>query len=107
MNVKLLSTLPAEWKCKKPIQTYETRFVYIGFRRYDTHKKTISGFLHTSDGSVTYQEFPTSETVLSRAYHTECVRVTVYSESPRVWTEELSPYDLFAFVQHPTQTACT
>ena len=107
MNIKLLAELPAEWKGRKPLRTYETRFLSIGFRRYDTEQKTISGFLHNPDGSVTYEETPTTETVFPRAYHTEHVRVTIYSESPRVWTEETSPQEVFIFVQQPTQAACT
>lgn len=103
MNVSLLTELPEEWKGKKPLRTYETRFLYIGFRRYDTEQKTISGFFRNTDGSVTYQETPTEEVVFSRVYHTEHVRVTVYSQSPRVWTEETSPYEVFTFVQQPIQ----
>lgn len=103
MNVKLLSELPSEWKGRKPIRTYETRFLSIGFRRYDTEERTISGFRRSPDGSVTYEEFPTQETVFSRVYTTEHVRVTVYSTAPRVWTEESSPYEVLVFVQQPTQ----
>lgn len=37
--------------------------------------------------------------VISRGFHVEPVRVTVYSENPRVWKEELSPVEIYFFKQ--------
>jgi hypothetical protein len=104
MKVKLLSQVPPEWK--KPIRSYETRFLYIGFRRYDTFQKTLSSF-HYSGNGVEYEEEPYEGEVFSRCYSTELAHVIVYSESPRVWVEELSPHERFVFVQQPTQATCT
>ena len=104
MKVKIVAKLPDEYK--KPIRSYETRFLYIGFRRYDTFQKTISSFQYSDEGIV-FQEDPYEDEMFSRAYSTELARVTIYSESPRVWVEELSPHERFVFVQQPTQAACT
>jgi hypothetical protein len=82
----------------KPVQVYETRMMYIGFKyRYNTHKKTLSSIEKQSDGSITFVEIPAATEVFARAYASENVRVTIYSESPRVWAEETSPYDLVVF----------
>ena len=89
----------------KPIHTYETRMMYISAKyRYDTHKKTISSFEKEADGSITFSETPSTTDVFARAYASEHVRVTVYSESPRVWMEEISPNDFVVFVQVTPQS---
>ena len=89
-----------------PVRTYETTMIYVGFRfRYDTHKKTVSSMEKQPDGTVTFTEAPTDIDVFARGYSSEQVRVTIYSESPRIWVEETSPYDFFTFVQQPTQPA--
>ena len=90
----------------KPIREYETRFIYVGFRfRYDTHTKMLSSIETHSDESITYTETPCDCDVFSRGYSTENAKVTVYSDSPRIWCEEMSPTDYFVFVQQPTQAA--
>jgi hypothetical protein len=105
MNVLLLNELPEQWKHARPLRTYETRMLYLGFRRYNIEQKTISTITHTGDGLVHYQESPFDSPVFSRGYGCEQVRVKVYSDSPRVWVEELSPYERTVFVQQPQQTA--
>ena len=105
MNVKLLDELPEQWKYTMPLRTYETRMLYLGFRRYNIAQKTISTITRSEDGSVRYEELPFESAVFSRGYGCEQVRVTVYSDSPRVWVEELSPYERTVFVQQPQQTA--
>lgn len=99
----IYKTLPAQWANRTPLRTYDTRFLYIGFRRYDTTTKIISGFQTQPDGSFLYEETKPEDTVLPRSYSCEHVSVVVYSESPRVWVEELSPHERFVFVQQPTQ----
>ena len=102
MNILITKTRPDT----KPIRQYETQIIYVGMKyRYDTHTKTLSSIEKLSDGTMTYTEMRSETDVFSRAYSTENVRVTVYTESPRVWTEETSPYDFFTFVQQPTQAA--
>ena len=93
MKVTISSTIPTRWRSAKPIQSYDTHFLYIGVERYDTVAKTLSYF--TSDGD--YGQTPCQQTTFSSGYATEPVRVTLYSESPRVWSEELSPEELFFF----------
>jgi hypothetical protein len=105
MNVLLLNELPEQWKHVKPLRTYETRILYLGFRRYNIEQKTISTITRTGDGLVHYEESPFESAVFSRGYGCEQVRVSVYSDSPRVWVEALSPYERTVFVQQPQQTA--
>ena len=104
MQVAILSVPPPEWKDKKPIETYETRFLYLGFSRYDTAKETLSNFYRDEDsGVIQYTERPHPEACFSRCYAAEHVRVTIYSLSPRVWKEEADAVHFF--VQQPQQTA--
>jgi len=98
MNIKILPELPEEWKNKKPLRSYETRFLYIGLRRFDTIKKTLSSFQYTDKGIV-YCEEPSSDITVSRLYSTELAQVSVYSESPRVWIEELSPHERYIYAE--------
>jgi hypothetical protein len=44
-----------------------------------------------------YNEAPWNGSVLSRGYHSELVRVTLYRESPRLWKEETSPHQQHFF----------
>lgn len=103
MKIQILSSLPAEWVNAKPLRTYETRFLSLGFRRYDIERKMISSFERHADGSILYTETPADDVVFSRSYATELATVSVYSESPRVWVEQVSPHERFVFVQQPTQ----
>lgn len=103
MKIQILTTLPDSWMATRPIRTYETRLISLGFRRYDVETKQVSWFLRNPDGTIDYDEAPLDDRVLSRAYATEQVRITVYSESPRVWVEETSPHERFVFVQQPMQ----
>ena len=52
------NSLPAEWANRKPVERYETQFLYVGLSRYDTVKKTLSNFNRTEDGKVVYTETP-------------------------------------------------
>ena len=100
MNVSVHTELPADWKGKKPLRTYETRLMYIGFRRYDIERNILSDFQRDDKtGNIVYTEVQFPDLVFSRAYHTELVRVSVYSESPRVWVEEMTPDESFVFVE--------
>lgn len=103
MNIQILASLPPEWSNAKPVRTYETRFLALGFRRYDIERKMISSFEQQPDGTIFYTETPADDAVFSRSYATEITTVVVYSESPRVWVEQVSPHERFVFVQQPTQ----
>lgn len=87
-------------------KSYDTKFLYVGFSRYDTEKKILSKIVKRSDGKIRYTE-GICGTTFSRGYHTELVRITTYSESPRVWSEELSPECIYYFVQQPIQAVVT
>lgn len=94
-----MSQLPAEWGSKKPIERYETQFLYVGFSRYDTVKKTLSNIVQTNEGKTLYTERQCDDSVLAKCYVTEYATVTVYSLNPRVWTEDMGVNDIHAFVQ--------
>lgn len=95
----MLSKLPSEWATKKPIEKYETQFLYVGLSRYDTVKKTISNITRAPDGKATYTEKPYGDKSLARCYVSEFATVTVYSHSPRIWVEDLGVDDKMVFVE--------
>jgi hypothetical protein len=99
------SKLPSEWVTKRPIETYDTQFFYIGLSRYDTKKKVLSNIIRKDNGKTVYIETPTNDTVFARGYISEFATITVYSHSPRVWVEDMGINDIQAFVQQPTQVA--
>jgi hypothetical protein len=101
----MMTTLPTEWATKKPIERYETQFLYVGLSRYDTTKKTLSNIVRTEDGKTVYTESPYNGN-LARCYISEFATITVYSQNPRVWTEDLGVNDHHAFLQkQPTQVS--
>ena len=71
-----------------PLRVYETTYIYVGFRRYDTALKKLQTIARV-DGKYTFSETDYTPNVLSRGYHTELARVTEYSKSPRIWKEEV------------------
>lgn len=95
----------------KPIREYETCFIYVGCKyRYDTYTKTLSSIEKHTDGSITYTEMPSDSAVFSRGYSSENMRVIVYSDSPKIWCEEIAVDDYFVFtetlgIQHVTRTS--
>lgn len=94
-----MSRLPAEWVGKKPVERYETQFLYVGLSRYDTVKKTLSAILRSTDGKVLYDETPYDDGPLARSYVSEFATVTVYSKSPRVWVEDMGINEQTVFVE--------
>jgi hypothetical protein len=92
-----MSRLPSEWATKKPIEKYETQFLYVGLSRYDTVKKTLSSIVR-SPGKTVYTETP-YEGSLARCFVTEYATITVYSQSPRVWKEDMGVNDVSVFVE--------
>lgn len=100
---KKLAFLPRP--SSRPLYTYETQYIYTGFRRIDTHRKCVMEITDDESEQLWYDEFPWKEGVVSRNYHTEWVRVTVYSESPRVWSEALGPEEPIAVFSVETATS--
>lgn len=94
MRVQLLSSVPPRLR---PLRTYETTFLSIGFGRYDTERKTLTKFIET-DGGLVVQEIPFDASVVPRAYHAEMARVAIYSDSPRIWSETVDD-QTFVFQQ--------
>ena len=84
----------------KPIREYETQIIYIGLRfRYDTHAKTISSIMRQPGGDITYYEEPRDTSAFSQSYHSENMRMIVYSDSPKVWCEETAPNEYCVFTE--------
>ena len=98
MNIQISSGLPEAYQKKKPIKSYETKFIYTGFSRYNVETKTLSNFEVKKD-KVLYKEVPYDGTVFSRSYTVELVRIHLYSEHPRIWSEETSPFHIDFFQQ--------
>ncbi len=78
------------------MSTYETKHIYTGVSWFNSAKKTLCKLVE-KDKTLFYTEAPWNGSVLSRGYHTELVRVTVYRESPRLWKEETSPHQQHFF----------
>ena len=66
--------------------TYDTKFLYTGNGRIDTHKQTYQVF--QMGPPITLFERPFKGGVVSRVYSTELATVTEYSKTPRKWKEE-------------------
>ena len=94
MQVHISSVPPAQ--LPPPVSTYETKHIYTGLGWFNSAKKTLCKLVER-DGKLFYAEAPWNGSVLSRGYHTELVRVTVYRESPRLWKEETSPHQQHFF----------
>jgi hypothetical protein len=94
MDVLIGTKIPAQFAKMRGL-TYETRYLYTGFGRYNEHEKTLEVFHRDKDGKTTFFSRPFVLQVLSRVYHTELVRVTVYSNNPRIWTEDVGEGNLF------------
>ena len=100
MNILITDGIPNEYQKRKPIKTYETTFLYIGLSRYNTETKMLSNFELKND-KIIYKEFPYDGSVFSRSYTAEPVRMILYSESPKIWAEELSTERVHFFQQMP------
>ena len=74
--------------------TYETRYLYTGFGRVNEHEKTLE-VLQKKDGKIIFFTRPFMLHVLSRVYHVELARVTIYSSNPRMWSEEVDGVTFF------------
>ncbi len=97
--MQLTNGVPPAWQARRPLREYETRMLYTGFSRYDVDRKVLSTISVTPEGNLLYTERKHEGRVFSRVYAAEHVRVIVYSESPKVWAEELSPYETHFFQQ--------
>ena len=76
---------PPAWATAKGT-TYETKFVYTGSGRIDTHAKTYQVF--QLGPPITLFERPFEGGVVSRVYSAEFATITEYSKTPRKWKEE-------------------
>jgi len=106
MEIKIQPQIPSEWAWKKPLEEYETTLLSTGFRRFNTKTKVLSTIVREGD-RILYSETPWESGVLSRCYNAELVRMVVYSKSPAVWAEIVSPEDVYFFEQQVKSTAST
>ena len=97
MEVKQLSTLPPNLTSSP--KTYETRYLYTGFSKYDTEQNKVICMERLPNGNFMIHEAEYKPHAISRVYHTEHVRVTIYQEHPRIWSETLSPHEVYFFQQ--------
>jgi hypothetical protein len=102
MEVSIQSHIPPEYASRRPLREYETQQIATGLSRYNVQTKTVST-LRLENGRLLYTEVPYAGTLLSRAYTTELVRMIVYSDSPKVWAEVVSPDCLYFFAQKHLQ----
>ena len=91
MQIEVLSDVPPEFAKAKPLRTYETQYIYTGFRRYDVERSVLMEFVETAEGII-LKEVPLAPGVFSRGYSAEVAVVSVYSETPRIWKEYLNPH---------------
>ena len=88
------STVPEQYKKQKGT-TYETRYLYTGFGRYNEHDKTLETIQVDEKGDYDFFSRHQEAQVFSRVYHTELVTITLYSTSPREWSETVGPATYF------------
>jgi hypothetical protein len=94
MKLFITNKVPAPYSSQKGT-TYETRYLYTGFGRYNEFEKTLEVIQVESDESFSFFNRPHVVDVLSRVYHTEPVTLTLYSASPRIWKETVGDVTWF------------
>ena len=94
MKLFITNKVPAPYSSQKG-STYETRYLYTGFGRYNEFEKTLEVIQVESDESFSFFSRPHVVEVLSRVYHTEPVTLTLYSASPRIWKETVGDVTWF------------
>lgn len=104
MEITLSSSIPAEWATKKPLEEYETTLLSTGFSRFNSKTKRLSTIRREGD-RLFYSEVVWESGILSRCYHAEQVRMVIYSTTPAVWAEVLSPEDVYFFQQQVSATS--
>lgn len=96
MEVRLHKQLPTQYTRVVPT-TYETQFLYTGMSRVDKTNSTLTTTRLLENGHLAITEQPYDIAVLSRVYHVEHAKVDVYSKNPKVWSEMISPTEVYFF----------
>lgn len=86
MKLLITNTVPEKYASQKGT-TYETRYLYTGFGRYNEFEKTLEVIQLDPDETFTFFTRPYVAEVFSRVYHVEPVTLTLYSACPRIWKE--------------------
>ena len=94
MKLCITNKVPAPYSSQKGT-TYETRYLYTGFGRYNEFEKTLEVIQVEPDESFSFFSRPHVVEVLSRVYHTEPVTLTLFSASPRIWKETVGDVTWF------------
>jgi len=100
MKITIQTKVPLPYSAQKGT-TYETRYLYTGFGKYNEYEKTLEVVQVNPDGTYTFFSRPHEPSVFSRVYHVETVLLTLYSASPRIWKEEVG--DAVFFFQEIVQ----
>jgi len=95
MKITISKIIPAHYEGQKG-STYETKYFYTGFGRYNEYEKALEVMKLENDGTYTFSTRPHDAEVFSRVYHVELATLTLYSASPRVWKETVGN-DTFFF----------
>lgn len=96
MEVRLHKQLPTQYTHVVPT-TYDTQFLYTGMSRIDKTNSTLTTTTLLENGHLRISEQPYDIAVLSRVYHVEHAKVDVYSKHPKVWSEMISPTEIYFF----------
>ncbi len=96
MEARLHKKLPTQYTSLVPT-TYETQFLYTGMSRVDKTMSTLTTCQLLDNGNFFITEHPYEIGVLSRVYHVEHVRIDIYSKEPKVWSETISPTEVYFF----------
>ena len=101
LEVRRLHILPkSDFPLKnlpKPHKQYTTTMIWCGKTCYDTVGHVGRSFFPEPDGVVRMEEVPYPQH-LPYMSHTEIVTVTIYSNEPRIWSEN---EDLFMEIHVP------
>jgi hypothetical protein len=99
MDVHVTTTMPEKYLHLKPISSYETRYIWTGFGRYDVNNKVWIQLQEIPNG-MRITKVPCENPVFRNAFHTELVYVTVYPGN--VWSEQITPDEIYYyFPQQP------
>jgi len=90
MEITISSSIPTKFQNQKGT-TYETKYLYTGFGRFNTAKSRIEA-IESRDGRYIFTSRPHKPSVFSRVYQTELVTVTDYEGA---WSETVGDTTFF------------
>ena len=91
MEITILNSVPQKF-LKQKGKTYETKYLYTGFGKFNTVKSRMETIEEKSDGRYIFTARPHKPSVFSRVYHTELVTITDYDGG---WSETVGDTTFF------------